>query len=79
MENPQSSYYSGSYGDTAVKISYDTVHQKLENNIFDNNSLNSKVLELQVIDSVLKFKVAITQLAMEIQLWNLVTKQNIKK
>ena len=25
--NPQSSYYSGSYGDTAVKISHDTVHQ----------------------------------------------------
>ena len=29
MENPQSSYYSGSYGDTAVKISHDTVHQKV--------------------------------------------------
>ena len=28
MENPQSSYYSDSYGDTAVKISHDTVHQK---------------------------------------------------
>ena len=25
--NPQSSYYSGSYGDRAVKISHDTVHQ----------------------------------------------------
>ena len=25
--NPQSSYYSGSYGDTAVKISHDTVHE----------------------------------------------------
>ena len=24
--NPRSSYYSGSYGDTAVKISHDTVH-----------------------------------------------------
>ena len=29
MENPQSSYYSGSYGDTAVKILHDTVHQKV--------------------------------------------------
>ena len=32
MENPQSSYYSGSFGDTAVKISHDTVvtvHQKV--------------------------------------------------
>ena len=29
MENPQSSYYSDSYGDTAVKISHDTVHQKV--------------------------------------------------
>ena len=45
MENPQSSYYSGSYGDTAVKISHDTVHEKV-NNIFGNNSLNSTVLEL---------------------------------
>ena len=29
MEYPQSSYYSGSYGDTAMKISHDTVHQKV--------------------------------------------------
>ena len=29
MEKPQSSYYSGSYGDTAVKILHDTVHQKV--------------------------------------------------
>ena len=29
MENSQSSYYSGSYGDTAVKISHYTVHQKV--------------------------------------------------
>ena len=29
MENHQSSYYSDSYGDTAVKISHDTVYQKV--------------------------------------------------
>ena len=29
MDNPQSSYYSGSYGDTAVTISHDTVHEKV--------------------------------------------------
>ena len=34
MENPQSSYYSGSYGHAAVKISHDTVHQKIKEQYF---------------------------------------------
>ena len=29
MENTQSSYYSDSFGYTAMKISHDTVHQKV--------------------------------------------------
>ena len=46
MENPQSSYYSDSYGDIAVKIFHDTVHQRVSEQHIDNNSLISILLEL---------------------------------
>ena len=44
MENHQSSYYSVSYGLTALKICHYTVHEEVVNNIFDKNPLNSTVL-----------------------------------
>ena len=44
MENHQSSYYSVSYGLTALKLCHYTVHEEVGNNIFDKNPLNSTVL-----------------------------------
>ena len=46
MENPQSSYYSVSYGPTALKICHYTVHQKLGEQHIDKNPLNLIVLQL---------------------------------
>ena len=47
MENHQSSYYTVSYGPTALKICHYTVHQKVgEETYLRKNPLNLIVLEL---------------------------------
>ena len=46
MENRESSYYSVSYGPTALKFAMTQNIKKYVNNIFDKNPLNLIVLQL---------------------------------
>ena len=51
MLNCQGSYYSVSYGPTALEICHDTVHQKLANKIFDKIIVTLTVMKKNIIYS----------------------------
>ena len=70
----QSSYYSVTYGLTALKIHQDTVHQKVgEQHIGQKSSIFNNFLSYECLAqwSNVKLSVAITQLAMVLHLGNL--------